>query len=100
MARTITKPLNVLMPGLRRQIVRDPEDTAFFSSAWSLPANEAADLTMAFNMMVSSIEEQRFRIETTTAGSARLMLANAPIGFAFFDRKFRFVRVQPVSSRI
>ena len=90
MARTITKPLNVLMQATR-QIVRDPEDTSSFPLHVS-SANEAADLTMAFNMMVSSIEEQRSGLNDTLA-LLDSMLANAPIGFAFFDRKFRFVRV-------
>jgi len=42
--------------------------------------------------MVSSIEEQRSGLNDTLA-LLDSMLANAPIGFAFFDRKFRFVRV-------
>ncbi|HZU09802.1 MAG TPA: ATP-binding protein [Pseudacidobacterium sp.] len=90
MARTVTRPLNVLMRATR-QIVRDPEDVSNFP----LPVtseNEAADLTTAFNMMVASIEEQRSGLNDTLA-LLDSMLANAPIGFAFFDRKFRFVRV-------
>jgi PAS domain S-box-containing protein len=90
MARSITKPLQVLMQATR-QIVRDPEDTSSFPLPVS-SANEAADLTMAFNMMVTSIEEQRSGLNDTLA-LLDSMLANAPIGFAFFDRKFRFVRV-------
>ncbi|HYK35640.1 sensor histidine kinase [Alloacidobacterium sp.] len=90
MARTIANPLNVLMQATRR-IVRDPEDTSSFPLKIT-SANEAADLTMAFNMMVSSIEEQRAGLNDTLA-LLDSMLANAPIGFAFFDRKFRFVRV-------
>lgn len=90
MARTITKPLNVLIRATR-QIVRDPEDTTAFPLRVS-STNEAADLTMAFNMMVSSIGEQRSGLNDTLA-LLDSMLANAPIGFAFFDRKFRFVRV-------
>jgi signal transduction histidine kinase len=90
MARTITKPLNVLMQATR-QVVRDPEDTSGFPLQIS-SNNEAADLTMAFNMMVTSIEEQRAGLNDTLA-LLDSMLANAPIGFAFFDRKFRFVRV-------
>lgn len=90
MARTITRPLHVLMQATR-QIVRDPEDTSSFPLEVS-SANEAADLTMAFNMMVASIEEQRSGLNDTLA-LLDSMLANAPIGFAFFDRKFRFVRV-------
>ena len=90
MARTITKPLNVLMRATQR-VVRDPEDTSSFPLQVS-SSNEAADLTMAFNMMVTSIEEQRAGLNDTLA-LLDSMLANAPIGFAFFDRKFRFVRV-------
>jgi len=90
MARTITKPLNVLMHATR-QIIRDPEDTSSFPLPVS-SANEAADLTMAFNMMVASIEEQRSGLNDTLA-LLDSMLANAPIGFAFFDHKFRFVRI-------
>ncbi|HSY71350.1 MAG TPA: ATP-binding protein [Alloacidobacterium sp.] len=90
MARTITRPLNLLMHATR-QLVRDPEDTASFPLHIS-SSNEAADLTRAFNMMVSSIEEQRSGLNDTLA-LLDSMLANAPIGFAFFDRKFRFVRV-------
>jgi PAS domain S-box-containing protein len=90
MARTIAKPLNVLIQATR-QVVRDPEDTSSFPLQIS-SSNEAADLTMAFNMMVTSIEEQRAGLNDTLA-LLDSMLANAPIGFAFFDRKFRFVRV-------
>jgi PAS domain S-box-containing protein len=89
-ARTITQPLGILMRATR-QIVRDPEDI----SAFPLPvvaANEAADLTIAFNLMVASIQEQRSGLNDSLA-LLDSMLANAPIGFAFFDRKFRFVRV-------
>ncbi|MGC1293578.1 MAG: HAMP domain-containing protein, partial [Alloacidobacterium sp.] len=90
MARTIAKPLNVLIQATR-QVVRDPEDTSSFPLQIS-SSNEAADLTRAFNMMVTSIEEQRAGLNDTLA-LLDSMLANAPIGFAFFDRKFRFVRV-------
>jgi len=90
MARTITRPLNALIQATR-QVVRDPEDMSSFPLQVSA-ANEAADLTTAFNMMVTSIEEQRSGLNDTLA-LLDSMLANAPIGFAFFDRKFRFVRV-------
>jgi signal transduction histidine kinase len=90
MARSIAKPLNVLMRAAQR-VVRDPEDTSAFPLQIS-SSNEAADLTMAFNMMVTSIEEQRAGLNDTLA-LLDSMLAHAPIGFAFFDRKFRFVRV-------
>ncbi|WP_158749248.1 PAS domain-containing sensor histidine kinase [Acidobacterium sp. S8] len=90
MARTITNPLQILILATGR-IVRDPEDTSAFPLQVSA-TNEAADLTMAFNMMVASIGEQRSGLNDTLA-LLDSMLANAPIGFAFFDRRFRFVRV-------
>jgi signal transduction histidine kinase len=90
MARSIARPIGVLMQATR-QLIRDPEDTASFP----LPvtsANEAADLTLAFNLMVAAIQEQRSGLNDTLA-LLDSMLANAPIGFAFFDRRLRFVRV-------
>jgi len=90
MAKSIAKPIGVLMRATR-QLIRDPEDTASFPLAVT-SANEAADLTMAFNLMVASIQEQRDGLNDTLA-LLDSMLANAPIGFAFFDRHLRFVRV-------
>jgi signal transduction histidine kinase len=90
LARSITKPLGVLLDGTR-QLIRDPEDTSSFPLKVSA-SNEAADLAMAFNLMVSSVQEQRSGLSDTLA-LLDSMLANAPIGFAFFDPKFRFVRI-------
>lgn len=90
LARSITRPLAVLTRAAR-QVIRDPEDMAGFP----LPvtsSNEAAELTMTLNLMVASIEEQRAGLNDTLA-LLDSMLANAPIGFAFFDRKLRFVRI-------
>ena len=42
--------------------------------------------------MVTSIEEQRAGLSDALA-MLDSILENAPIGFAFFDRKFRYVRV-------
>ena len=89
-ARSIARPLAVLM-GATRQLIRNPEDTTSFPLAVS-STNEAADLTMAFNLMVASIQEQRTGLSDALA-LLDSMLANAPIGFAFFDRRLRFVRV-------
>ena len=89
-ARSITMPLRQLLRATQR-LIRDPEDTAAFPLTIS-SSNEAADLTMAFNLMVTSIEEQRAGLNDTLA-LLDSMLANAPIGFAFFDKKFHFVRV-------
>ncbi len=90
MARSIARPLGVLLKATR-QLIRNPEDTTSFPLAVS-SANEAADLTMAFNLMVASIQEQRTGLSDALA-LLDSMLANAPIGFAFFDRRLRFVRV-------
>jgi signal transduction histidine kinase len=90
MARSITRPLAVLMKATRG-LIRNPEDTSSFPLAVS-SMNEAADLTIAFNLMVASIHEQRTGLSDALA-LLDSMLANAPIGFAFFDRRLRFVRV-------
>ncbi|HUY82916.1 MAG TPA: ATP-binding protein [Acidobacteriaceae bacterium] len=90
MARSIAKPIGILMRATR-QLIRDPEDTSSFPLAIT-SANEASDLTTAFNLMVASIQEQRAGLNDTLA-LLDSMLANAPIGFAFFDRRLRFVRV-------
>lgn len=89
-ARSITRPLGTLLKGTR-SLIRHPESNHNFP----LPVtsqNEIADLTSAFNLMVASIEEQRAGLNDTLA-LLDSMLANAPIGFAFFDRRCRFVRV-------
>ncbi len=89
-ARSIARPLDRLARATR-QIVREPENMR----GYPLPvqsSNEIGDLTMAFNRMVASLEEQRAGLNDTLA-ILDSMLANAPIGFAFFDRKMRLVRV-------
>lgn len=89
-ARSLTRPLGTLLKGTR-SLIRHPESNHNFP----LPVtsqNEIADLTSAFNLMVASIEEQRAGLNDTLA-LLDSMLANAPIGFAFFDRRCRFVRV-------
>jgi PAS domain S-box-containing protein len=57
--------------------------------------NEFGDLIEAFNRMYASIEEQRMGLNDTLS-MLDSMLANAPIGLAFFDRRCRFVRVNHV----
>ena len=90
LARSITRPLGTLLAATRK-LIRDPQDKEGFPLEVT-SANEAADLTRAFNLMVTSIEEQRAGLSDTLA-LLDSMLENAPIGFAFFDRKFRYVRV-------
>ncbi len=91
LAQTITRPLGTLTRATRH-LIQHPEQP---SAAFPLPvrtSTEAAELTIAFNRMVAAIEDQRAGLNETLA-LLDSMLANAPIGFAFFDRKYRFVRV-------
>ncbi|HEX3661557.1 MAG TPA: ATP-binding protein [Acidobacteriaceae bacterium] len=90
LAESTSRQLELLIRTAGR-LSQNPEDTAGFP----LPVtsgNEVADLTEAFNRMVASMQEQRSGLNETLA-LLDSMLANAPIGFAFFDRKYRFVRV-------
>jgi signal transduction histidine kinase/HAMP domain-containing protein len=88
--RTITRPLDRLRAAADR-IVRDPD----LNVGFPLPvttSNEAGDLTVSFNSMVHTLEEQRHGLLETLA-LLDSMLSNAPIGFAFFDRELRYIRV-------
>jgi len=90
LARSVTRPLGRLLQATRR-IIRDPVDTS------TLPpdpaaSSEVADLTLAFNLMVGSIEEQRAGLNDTL-GLLDSMLAHAPVGMAFFDSHARFIRM-------
>src|SRR5579875_3704510 len=90
LADSITKQLGLLTRATRR-LIQDPESTGAFPLPVS-SGNEAGDLTAAFNRMVGAMQEQRSGL-TETLALLDSMLANAPIGFAFFDRRYRFVRV-------
>jgi PAS domain S-box-containing protein len=90
MARSISKPLQVLQRGTRA-LMDSPENSGNFPLPVSVH-NEIGDLIEAFNRMVASIEEQRSGLSDTLS-LLDSMLANAPIGLAFFDRRCRFVRV-------
>jgi len=92
MARSIARPLAILHRGTRA-LMNAEEDTRF-----PLPVsvhNEIGDLIEAFNRMVASLDEQRSGLNDTLS-LLDSMLANAPIGLAFFDRSGRFVRVNQV----
>ncbi|HEY0786319.1 MAG TPA: ATP-binding protein [Acidobacteriaceae bacterium] len=89
-ARSLTRPLTQLLSATR-MLISNPEDTSAFPLQVT-SSNEAADLIVAFNLMVGSMHEQRRGLNDTLA-LLDSMLANAPIGIAFFDRKYRFVRV-------
>ena len=90
LARSTTRPLSRLLQATRR-IIRDPVDTATLEPD-SAASAEVADLTLAFNLMVTSIEEQRAGLNDTL-GLLDSMLAHAPIGMAFFDDHARFIRM-------
>lgn len=92
MARSIARPLAILHRGTRA-LMNAEENTRF-----PLPVrvhNEIGDLIEAFNRMVASLDEQRSGLNDTLS-LLDSMLANAPIGLAFFDRTGRFVRVNQV----
>lgn len=95
--RSIARPLAVLHRGTR-SLMAMPEGKGDFP----LPVmvrNEFGDLIEAFNRMVASIEEQRSGLSDTLS-MLDSMLANAPIGLAFFDRRCRFVRVNHVFAEM
>ena len=91
--RAIARPLALLHRGARA-LTTSPEN----SSCFPLPVivhNEFGDLIETFNGMVASIAEQRAGLNSTLS-LLDSMLANAPIGLAFCDRRFRLVRVNQV----
>lgn len=93
LARSISRPLAVLRRGTRA-LMSSPESSGDFPLPVTVQ-NEVGDLIEAFNRMVASIEEQRQGLNDTLS-LLDSMLANAPIGLAFFDRRCRFVRVNQV----
>jgi signal transduction histidine kinase len=90
LARSVTRPLRALVRGTKL-LARDPEQPGIFPLQTN-STNEAGELTYSFNTMVAALNEQRSGLNDTLALLDSL-LANAPIGFAFFDHKLRFVRV-------
>jgi PAS domain S-box-containing protein len=93
MARSISRPLAILHSGTRA-LMTAPE----MGGNFPLPVtvhNEIGDLIEAFNRMVASLAEQRAGLNDTLS-LLDSMLANAPIGLAFFDRDRRIVRVNQV----
>lgn len=89
-ARSVTRPLRGLLRGTK-SLIRDPERGGIFPIQ-THSINEAGQLTRSFNTMVAELREQRSGLQDTLA-LLDSMLANAPIGFAFFDRKGRYVRI-------
>jgi PAS domain S-box-containing protein len=93
LAHSITSPLAVLHRGTQA-LMRSPENDSDFPLPVTVH-NEIGELIEAFNRMVASIEEQRNGLSDTLS-LLDSMLANAPIGLAFFDRRHRFVRVNRI----
>lgn len=93
MGRAIARPISVLHRGAVT-LMNAPEDIGHFP----LPVvvqNEIGDLIETFNRMVASLAEQRAGLNDTLS-LLDSMLANAPIGLAFVDRNYRFVRVNRI----
>ncbi len=97
MSRFISRPLAILHEGTRA-LMTSPQGSEMFP----LPSgndDEFGDLIEAFNRMVDSIEEQRSGLNDTLS-LLDSMLANAPIGLAFFDTRRRCVRVNHVFAEL
>ena len=92
--RAIARPLALLHRGTRSLMAAAPESSGGFPLPITVH-NEFGDLIEAFNGMVASIAEQRAGLNDTLS-LLDSMLANAPIGLAFFDRRCRIVRVNQV----
>jgi PAS domain S-box-containing protein len=88
--RSMTRPLTRLSAATQ-SVVHEVGSAEVFPLPVTT-ANEAGLLTVNFNTMVRELEEQRRGLLETLA-LLDSMLGNAPIGFAFFDRDSRFVRL-------
>ncbi|UWZ86875.1 sensor histidine kinase [Occallatibacter riparius] len=91
--RGISLPLALLHKGTR-ELASSPES----SGSFPLPittSNEIGDLIAAFNRMVAAVDEQRSGLRDTLS-LLDSMLAYAPVGFAFYDRHARTVRVNQI----
>ena len=95
--RSIAKPLAVLHGGTRA-LMSSPDSDGNFPLPVTVN-NEFGELIDAFNRMVASIDEQRLGLNDTLS-LLDSMLANAPVGLAFFDRRCRIVRVNHVFASL
>jgi PAS domain S-box-containing protein len=91
--RSISRPLAILHRGTQA-LMTNPDNVGPFPLPIRVQ-NEIGDLIQAFNSMVASIGEQRAGLNDTLS-LLDSMLANAPIGLAFFDPACRFTRVNQV----
>ena len=97
MSRSISRPLGILHSGTRA-LAEGPAASARFPLPVKVD-NEFGDLIEAFNRMVAGLEEQRSGLNDTLS-LLDSMLANAPIGLVFFDRRCRIVRVNEVFAQL
>lgn len=97
LANNIARPLARLLKSTR-QLIRNPEDKTALPLA-TRADNEVGELTLAFNRLIMTIQEQRAQSRETLA-LLDSILANAPIGFAFFDRRHRVVRVNTFLAKM
>ncbi len=97
MYRSISRPLAILHRGTQA-LMTDPDNSGHFPLPIDVQ-NEIGDLIQAFNSMVASIGEQRAGLNDTLS-LLDSMLANAPIGLAFFDPSCRFTRVNQVFAEL
>lgn len=97
LANNIARPLALLLRSTR-QLIRNPEDKTALPLATKAD-NEVGELTQAFNRLILTIQEQRAQSRETLA-LLDSILANAPIGFAFFDRRHRVVRVNTFLAKM
>lgn len=93
LSATLAQPL----ARLRRatlQLRNDPNDLSAFPLTVPVVAaqNEAGELLTSFNAMVGEIERRR-RGTQETLNLLDTMLRTAPIGFAFYDHEYRYVRI-------
>lgn len=97
LANNIARPLALLLRSTR-QLIRNPEDKTALPLVTQAD-NEVGELTQAFNRLILTIQEQRAQSRETLA-LLDSILANAPIGFAFFDRRHRVVRVNTFLAKM
>ena len=97
LSRMISKPLALLHRGTSA-LMTLPLSTSHFPLPVTVD-NEFGELIEAFNRMVASLEEQRAGLNDTLS-LLDSMLANAPIGLAFFDHRLRCVRVNDVFAQL
>ena len=97
LSRMISKPLALLHRGTSA-LMTLPVSTSHFPLPVTVD-NEFGELIEAFNRMVASLEEQRAGLNDTLS-LLDSMLANAPVGLAFFDRRLRCVRVNDVFAQL